>query len=142
MKRESFRRRVLPFRFTLILLTLSLVFGLIALPTAVHGNSRELGLYYREVRAEDLRLVYYDQAHAYIVPHLTRCFENSLRFHKELFDYTPSEDVTVTLQDFDDYGYAGTTTIPYNYITLGIEPFEYVFDTCPTNERLNWGRVS
>ena len=25
-----------------------------------------------------------------------------------------------------------------NWITLGIEPFEYVYDTCPTNERMNW----
>jgi hypothetical protein len=94
--------------------------------------------YYREVRTDDMRLVYYDEAHDYIVPHMTRCFENSLRFHKKLFDYEPSEEVTIHLQDFDDYGYAGTTTIPYNYITLGLEPFEYVFDTCPTNERMNW----
>ena len=95
-------------------------------------------LYYRFVRSPDLNLLYYDEQQSYVVPHLTRCFENSLRFHRRLFGYTPSGRVTVHLQDFDDYGYAGTSTIPYNYITLGIEPFEYVFDTCPTNERMNW----
>ncbi|MBI4810520.1 MAG: hypothetical protein HY800_03585 [Ignavibacteriales bacterium] len=41
-------------------------------------------------------------------------------------------------QDFDDYGYAGATALPYNYMVLGIEPFENVYETSPTNERLNW----
>jgi hypothetical protein len=93
---------------------------------------------YRVILTPDLRLLYYDERHSFITPHLARCFENSFRFHKALFDYTPSEEVSVSLQDFDDHGYAGTTAIPYNYITVGIEPFEYVYDTCPTNERMNW----
>ena len=46
--------------------------------------------------------------------------------------------VPLFFQDFDDYGYAGTSTIPNNYLTLGIEPYEYVYETCPTNERFNW----
>ncbi|MFH1680904.1 MAG: hypothetical protein ABIH26_09710 [Candidatus Eisenbacteria bacterium] len=93
---------------------------------------------YRCLETENLKLVYYDEEHSYVVPHLTRCFENSLRYHRDLFRYRPSEEVTVQLQDFDDHGYAGTTTIPYNFISVGIEPFEYVYDTCPTNERMNW----
>ncbi|MFH1143626.1 MAG: hypothetical protein V1774_03695 [Candidatus Eisenbacteria bacterium] len=96
------------------------------------------GLHYRTLETENLRLVYYDEEHSYVVPYLARCFENSFRFHQHLFGYEPSEPVTVQLQDFDDYGYAGTTTIPYNFITIGIEPFDYVYDTCPTNERMNW----
>ncbi len=123
--------------------TLLVVLVLIALvaPVSTRAETQsklESDLYYRFVRTPDLNLVYYDEDQSYVVPHLTRCFENSLRFHKRLFDYTPSGPVTVHLQDFDDYGYAGTSTIPYNYITIGIEPFEYVFDTCPTNERMNW----
>lgn len=118
------------------------VLALIALATQVPAEEAreklESDLYYRFVRTPDLNLVYYDEGQAYIVSHMTRCFENSLRFHKRLFDYSPSGRVTVHLQDFDDYGYAGTTTIPYNYITIGLEPFEQVFDTCPTNERMNW----
>ena len=55
-----------------------------------------------------------------------------------MFDYTPDEYVTVIFQDMDDHGYAGTTTMPYNYLTLGIEPFEHVYETCPTNERIDW----
>jgi hypothetical protein len=90
------------------------------------------------IQTENLRLVYYSDQHAYVVRHLSRCFENTYGFQRRLFGYEPSGPVTIQFQDFDDYGYAGTTTIPFNFITLGIEPFEYVYDTCPTNERMNW----
>ena len=85
-----------------------------------------------------MRLVYYSKDHTYIVPHLSRCFENALSFHRRLFDYTPSEDVLVFLQDYDDYGYAGATSLPRNYMILGIEPYEYVYEVAPSNERFNW----
>jgi hypothetical protein len=85
-----------------------------------------------------MRLVYYSREHAYIVPHLARSFQNSFAFHQQLFNYTPSEDVLLFLQDFDDYGYAGATCLPRNYVILGIEPYENVYETSPTNERFNW----
>lgn len=90
------------------------------------------------LRTENLRLIYYDKGHAYVVPHLARSFENSLRFHRNLFNYTPTEEVTILLHDFNDYGTGGTNTIPWNYMSIGIEPFEYVYETSPTNERMNW----
>lgn len=96
------------------------------------------GLQLQSLQTPTLRVVYYDPAHAYIIPHLARCFENSYSYYKRSLGYVPGEEVTILLQDFDDYGYAGTSTIPNNYITLGIEPFEYVYETCPTNERFNW----
>ena len=96
------------------------------------------GLKLKQVRTEFMRLIYLSDEHYFLIPHLTRCFENSLRFHRELFDYTPDEYVTLIFQDMDDHGYAGTTTMPYNYLTLGIEPFEHVYETSPTNERINW----
>jgi len=92
----------------------------------------------RYFSTDDLLVVYLVEDNEYILPHLARCFLNSLTFHKQLFDYTPSEEVTVLLQDFDDYGYAGATVMPVNYLTIGIEPFEYVYETSPTNERINW----
>ncbi len=90
------------------------------------------------LQTKNLRLVYYDNNHAYLLPHTARCFENSLKFHRALFDYRPSEEVTILFQDFNDYGSAGTSTIPWNYINVGIEPFDYVYETSPTNERMNW----
>ncbi len=85
-----------------------------------------------------LNLVYYDKAHEYLTYHLERSFENSLAFHRKLFDYTPSEPIVILMQDFGDYGHGGTSTVPWNYISIGIEPFDYVYDTMPSNERMNW----
>ncbi len=93
---------------------------------------------WQTLTTNNMRLVYYDPEHAYVLPHLARCFENTMGFYHDFLGYVPTEEVTILLQDFDDHGYAGTSTIPNNYITLGIEPFEYVYETCPTNERFNW----
>jgi hypothetical protein len=95
-------------------------------------------LEFRLFKTDDMLIVYMDKDNEYILPHLTNCFTNSFDFHKQLFDYTPSERVTVLLQDFDDYGYAGASAMPTNYLTIGIEPFEHVYETSPTNERINW----
>src|SRR5512139_1437714 len=106
---------------------------LVVVILATAATSRA-GLELQSLQTPTLRVVYYDPAHAYILPHLARCYENSYSYFKRNLDYVPGEEITVLLQDFDDYGYAGTSTIPNNYITLGIEPFEYVYETCPTNE--------
>lgn len=110
----------------------------IAATLSLCARGAEAGLELQSLETPTLRVVYYDPAHAYILPHLARCFENSYGYFQRSLGYVPGEEVTVLLQDFDDYGYAGTSTIPNNYITLGIEPFEYVYETCPTNERFNW----
>lgn len=89
-------------------------------------------------RTANLHLVYYDKSHEYLTYHLARSFENSLNFHRRLFDYTPSEPVVVLMQDFGDYGHGGTSTVPWNYVSIGIEPFDYVYETMPANERMNW----
>ena len=89
-------------------------------------------------RTPQLDLVYYDKNHEYLSYHLARSFENSLNFHRKLFNYTPTEPVVMLMQDFGDYGHGGTSTVPWNYITIGIEPFDYVYDIMPANERMNW----
>ncbi|MBK5258897.1 MAG: hypothetical protein JJE51_04835 [Thermoanaerobaculia bacterium] len=102
--------------------------------TAAHAGAQEL----MSRRTKNLNLVYYDKVHEYLTYHLARSFENSLAFHRKLFGYTPSEPVLILMQDFGDYGHGGTSTIPWNYISIGIEPFDYVYDTMPANERMNW----
>src|SRR2546422_3122165 len=67
------------------------------------------------LESQNLRLLYYDAKHTYVIPHLRRCFENSFGFHRRTFDYNPSQKVTILLQDFDDYGYAGASALPFNY---------------------------
>ena len=87
---------------------------------------------------KNIILIYLGKPHEYIVPHLARCFENSLAYHRNLFNYTPSEKVTVFLQDFSDYHNAGATSVPRNFIKMDLAPSNYVFETTPANERMNW----
>jgi hypothetical protein len=104
---------------------------------ACPGFSQVFSTQLKTLRTENLRLVYIE-GNQHITPHLTRCFENSLAFYRDVFGYEPGEEVTILMQDFDDIGYAGATGVPYNWMSLGIEPFEYVYEVSPTNERINW----
>lgn len=89
-------------------------------------------------RTRDLDLVYYDKAHEYLSYHLARSFENSLSVYRRLFGYEPSQPVVILMQDFGDFGHGGTSTVPWNFISIGIEPFDYIYDVMPANERMNW----
>lgn len=103
---------------------------LLLLTSALHGQ-------FHKLETENLTLIYFGKPHEYIVPHLARCFENSLAFHRNLFNYTLSEKVTVFLQDFSDYHNAGATSAPRNFMKVDLAPSNYVFETLPANERMN-----
>jgi len=81
---------------------------LLVLLFVISNANAQVPLY--SLRTRNLRLVYYDKNHSYLLPHMARCFENSLKFHRNLFDYTPTEEVTILVQDFNDYGSAGITS--------------------------------
>jgi len=121
-----------------ILLAGTLIASLLFICGPAAADDDDSGFKLRQVRTDYMRLIYLTKDHYFIIPHVTRCFENSMAFHRGMFNYTPDEYVTVIFQDMDDFGYAGTTSIPYNYLTLGIEPFEHVYETSPTNERIHW----
>ncbi len=89
------------------------------------------------LQTKTLRLVYYSKAHEFLVPHVARCYENAFRFHSKLFNYTPSEKVTLILQDFGDYAGGGANTVPFNLIGIGVAPFSYAYETMPPIERFN-----
>ncbi len=89
-------------------------------------------------QTNDLNTIYIDQNQYYLIPHLASCFRNSMSFHSKLFDYKSEEQVAVLFHDFGDWGYAGAINIPFNIVIVAIEPFDYVFDVMPANERMNW----
>ncbi len=90
------------------------------------------------LETHDLRFVSTNPFQSYLISHAARSFENAMAFHHRLFNYTPSEKVTILLHDVNDYGTGGTNTIPFNFLSLGIEPYDYVYETAPANERMNW----
>jgi len=85
---------------------------------------------------DHFRVVYYSPAHEYLAPLLIRSLENAARFDNRLFGYRPRGKVTVLIQDFEDYGYGSAGTLPGNFIQIGISPFNLVFETLPSAERM------
>ncbi|MBX2954622.1 MAG: hypothetical protein KF846_00605 [Cyclobacteriaceae bacterium] len=88
------------------------------------------------IETKDMRLVSYDFGHKYVLPHAGRCFHSALDFHRKLFDYEPTEKITVLIQDFGDFGNGGATAVPRNAISMGLSPFSYTFETSPAGERV------
>lgn len=109
---------------------LLLAVTLVLSPAGLHAQ-----LFERET--DNLRLVYYSKAHEYLVPHIVGCFENAFRFERKLFAYTPAEKVNVLVQDFGDYASGAANTVPFNFMSIGIAPFSYVYETMPAEERFN-----
>jgi hypothetical protein len=89
------------------------------------------------VDTENMRLVYLDGTESYLVPHAARTFLNSLAFQRRLFDFDPSQKVTLLLVDFSDSGNAGATVVPRNLVTVQISPLSFEFETIAANERMN-----
>ncbi len=85
-----------------------------------------------------IEVLYYSPAHEYLVTHLIRSYENALAFENNLFHYTPSQKLSVLLEDFGDYGHGAAGTVPSNFIDVGIAPFSYTYETLPANERMTW----
>ena len=109
-----------------------LITAVISISIAGTANSQ---LYCYET--DRLKLLYFGKGYAYLVPHVVACYENALNYHQELFDFKPTEKITLFLHDFNDYNNAGASTAPFNKITLAIAPASYVFETTPANERIN-----
>jgi hypothetical protein len=110
--------------------------GLLLVVTLVL-SSAELHAQLYERETNNLRLVYYSKAHEYLVPHIIGCFENAFQFERKLFAYTPTEKVNVLVQDFGDYASGAANTVPFNFMSIGIAPFSYVYETMPAEERFN-----
>jgi len=118
----------------MILLRQRILFLLIVLLSSHHRLFPQ-SLY--SLQTSDLRLVYYDKANEYVVPHTARCFLNAYNFHRRLFQYGSSEKVTIFVQDLRDFGNAGALTVPRNLVSLSIAPSSYAYETSPANERIN-----
>jgi len=86
----------------------------------------------------NLKLIYYSKAQEYLTPHIARCFENALQFHRRLFNYTPGGKITVFVQDLADYGNGGAEVIPENFIYIVMPPFPHAYELVLGNERMNW----
>jgi len=92
---------------------------------------------YYTLETDNLKLIYYGNAQGYLIPHIVRCFENSLQKQKEIFNYKSSEKITLLLHDHLDYHNAGVRISPKNLVMLSVAPPNYAFEVVPSNEQIN-----
>ncbi|MBI4417749.1 MAG: hypothetical protein HY563_03160, partial [Ignavibacteriales bacterium] len=90
-----------------------------------------------QYRSPNLHTISLGTGIEYLVGHSLRCFENAYAFNTSLYEWTPSEQVILFIQDLRDYGNAAALTVPRCLISLSIAPYSYVFETSPANERVN-----
>jgi hypothetical protein len=95
-----------------------------------------LAAQFQTLETRDLRLVLTAPQQSYLVPQVIGSFENSLQFHRRLFDYTPRGRIDVLLHDLWHYGNAGASPLPENHITVGIEPYSHDYESAPAQERM------
>jgi len=84
-----------------------------------------------------LNLVYYSQAHEYVVQHLARSYVNAMEYYKKFFHYTPSGKTSIFLEDFSDWGNGGATAVPKNLVFLELSPFDHAYDMMSGYERMS-----
>jgi hypothetical protein len=93
---------------------------------------------FRVISTPDLDLHYPDPILSYLAPYVARCYQNSLAFHRRLWDYQPDEKVEVFMDDFGDFGNAGVWVHPRNSMVLHVAPSNFVYETGPSNERMSF----
>lgn len=103
----------------------------------VLGFARTAPAQLQTLETDRVRVIYIAPLHSYLAPYAARCFENSLAFQRELFDYEPGEKITVILTDFSDYGNAGAGAVPRSGVAVSIGPMSLAYETYPSNERMN-----
>jgi hypothetical protein len=91
---------------------------------------------FKALETKQLRLLTFGEAQSYLVPHTARCFELTMDRYRPLFDWTPSERVTMLLHDFKDRGNASAGAVPTNRVIIVISPFSYAFEMTLGNERI------
>ena len=111
---------------------------ILLIPFLIYILFSELYGQFYELQTKNITLIYLGKPHEFVIYHLARCSENSLNFHSDMFNYSPSEKITIFLQDFSDYQNAGASSIPNNFVRIDLSPASYIFETAPANERMNW----
>lgn len=91
---------------------------------------------FQTLETANLRLVYTSPLQSHLVPQVARSFETSLRFHRDLFQYTPPGKINLLIHDLWHYGNAGARAMPQNHITVGIAPFSHEYESAPAPERM------
>jgi hypothetical protein len=106
---------------------------LVVLATLVPSRS---AAQFQTLETTTMRMVYTSPLQSYLVPQVTASFDNALRFHKRLFDWSPSGRINVLMHDLWHNGNAGARPVPENHVTIGIAPYGHDYEAAPAPERM------
>ena len=87
------------------------------------------------VETDELRIVYYDPAEKYLVPHALQSFLSGLAAQRHVFGYVPDDRINVFLRDLADKGNAFTFVAPRNEIAFDIAPSNSPYETVSSGDR-------
>ncbi len=82
--------------------------------------------------------IIYRANHRHLVDHILFSAERTLARLSQIFQYHPKDKIVINTNDFADYGYGRATTVPENFISIVIEPFENLYENFPYTERIQW----
>ena len=108
----------------------------VAILTLLSLLPAQLAAQFKRLETESLRLIYFP-AESFITSHTIASFVSAFHLHQKLFDYQPSQKISIFLHDFGDVANASAGAVPQNTIIAGIAPSSYVFETMTANERIN-----
>ncbi|MBY0489677.1 MAG: hypothetical protein K2R93_07520 [Gemmatimonadaceae bacterium] len=97
---------------------------------------RPLRAQFQGIETATIRLVFTSPLQTYLVPQVTGAFDNALKVHKRLFDYSPDGRIDVLMHDLWHYGNAGARPVPENHVTVGIAPYGHEYESAPAPERM------
>jgi hypothetical protein len=126
------------FSFSRILVLFYLPVSIVLLMCSPLSLPAQRKINLQKFETSNTKLVFLDKNTSYLVPHTVRSFENALAFHEKFWEYKPSGATNILFNDFSDSGNGGTNVIPWNFLNIGVSPFDYTFSVVPSNERMQW----
>ena len=88
--------------------------------------------------SDDAFLVFADKQQAQYVPHIMKSYWNAKALHGNVWGDLPTQAPYLLLADMEDDGNAGVSSIPHNYMVIGISPLNKSYFTSPSNERFDF----
>ncbi|MBQ0024905.1 MAG: hypothetical protein KBT00_04180 [Bacteroidales bacterium] len=88
--------------------------------------------------ADDAFLVFADKQQSQYVPHIMKSYWNAKALHGNVWGSLPTQPPYMVLADMEDDGNAGVSSIPHNYILIGLSPLNKSYFTSPSSERYDY----
>ena len=89
------------------------------------------------VTTDDFHFVYRAK-YRHMVPGVIVNAETVLQTLRNIFHYTPSEKITIIIQDNTDIGGGGATPLPHNRVRLEIAPYSFDYEFTHFGRQVQW----